>query len=69
MNGLIAGVPTTITDSNGYTANAGLGTKYFLHDNLFIDLDARYRYLSRLVSDQGQGLNTAETSLSLGYRF
>ena len=59
----------TITDSNGYTANAGLGAKYYLWDNFFVDFDARYRYLSKLTSDYGQRLNTAETTLSLGYQF
>lgn len=61
--------PITITDSNGYTANAGLGAKYYLLDNLFVDFDARYRYLSKLANDRGQGLNTAETTVSLGYEF
>lgn len=61
--------PAALTDSNGYTANVGLGAKYYLWDNLFVDFDARYRYLSKLVSDYGQGLNTAETTLSLGYQF
>jgi hypothetical protein len=61
--------PALLTDSNGYTANAGLGAKYYLFDNFFLDFDARYRYLSRLTSDYGKGLNTAQTTLSLGYRF
>jgi opacity protein-like surface antigen len=61
--------PVTITESNGYTANAGLGAKYYLSDNFFLDFDARYRYLSRLTSAYGQGLNTAETTLSVGYQF
>jgi len=58
-----------LTDSDGYTANAGLGAKYYLHDNFFLDLDGRYRYVSRVISDYGQGLNSAETTLSLGYQF
>jgi hypothetical protein len=37
--------------------------------SLGLDFDARYRYLSRLTSDYGKGLNTAQTTLSLGYRF
>ena len=61
--------PVSLTDSNGYTANAGLGAKYDLFDNFFLDFDARYRYLSRLTNDYGKGLNTAETTLGLGYRF
>jgi hypothetical protein len=36
---------------------------------VFFDFDTRYRYLSKLVSGFGQGLNTAETTLSLDYRF
>jgi opacity protein-like surface antigen len=67
--GFAADRPVTITDSNGYTANAGLGAKYYLWDNFFVDLDARYRYLSKLTNADGQGLNTAETTLSLGYQF
>jgi opacity protein-like surface antigen len=61
--------PITVTGSNGYTANIGLGAKYYLRSNVFIDFDTRYRYLSRVVSAPGQGLNSAETSLNLGYRF
>jgi outer membrane beta-barrel protein len=61
--------PAALTDSNGYTANVGLGAKYYLWDNLFVDFDARYRYLSRLVNNYGQSLNTGETTLSLGYQF
>jgi outer membrane beta-barrel protein len=63
------GTPGIITDSNGYTANAGLGAKYYLTDNLFVDLDSRYRYFSKLVNDQGQGVNTVETTLGVGWRF
>jgi len=59
----------TLTDSNGYTANIGFGAKYYLTSSFFVDFDARYRYLSRLINAQGQGLNTAETTLSVGYRF
>jgi opacity protein-like surface antigen len=58
-----------VTDSNGYTANAGLGAKYYLWDNFFVDFDSRYRYVSKLTSVYGQGLNTAETTASLGYQF
>ena len=63
------GTPVTITDSNGYTANAGLGAKYYLTDNLFLDLDTRYRYFSKLVSNNGQGVNTVETTLGVGWKF
>ena len=69
MTGLIGGKPTSISGSNGYTANAGLGAKYFLTNNLFVDVDSRYRYMNRLASDFGRGLNTSETTLGVGYRF
>jgi hypothetical protein len=46
-----------------------LGGKYYPTDNLFIDLDGRYRYLSRIVSNFGHGMNTSKTSLAVGYRF
>jgi opacity protein-like surface antigen len=59
----------TIADSNSYTANAGLGVKYFLQDNVFVDFDSRYRYMNRLVNNFGQGMNTAQTTLSVGFRF
>lgn len=67
--GSVGGTPVTITDSNGYTANAGLGAKYYLTDNLFVDLDTRYRYFSKLVSNYGQGVNTVETTLGVGWKF
>jgi hypothetical protein len=34
-----------------------------------VDVGTRYRYVSRLVTNFGQGLNTTETRLSVGYRF
>jgi opacity protein-like surface antigen len=67
--GLASGRDVDITSSNGYTANVGLGAKYFINRHLFVDFDARYRYYSRLVSGYGRGLNTAQTTLGLGWRF
>jgi outer membrane beta-barrel protein len=58
-----------IADGNGYTANVGLGAKYYLTSNFFVDFDARYRYLSKLVGSDSRGLNTGETTLSLAYQF
>ena len=59
----------TLTDSNGFTANAGIGAKYYVTSNLYVDVLARYRYLNGLVSDSNQHLNTAETTLGIGWRF
>jgi opacity protein-like surface antigen len=61
--------PVSIDQSNGYTVNAGPGVKYYVTGNMFVDFNGRYRYFSRLVTDFGQGLNTAETSLGFGWRF
>jgi opacity protein-like surface antigen len=58
-----------LTDSNGFTANAGIGVKYYLSSNLYVDALARYRYLDRLISDSNQHLNTTETTLGVGWRF
>jgi len=69
LYGVTGTTPVALMGSNGYTANVGFGAKYYMTDNFFVDFDARYRYLSRLINNDGQGLNTAETTLSLGYRF
>jgi len=69
LSGTVGTTRETLNDANGYTANAGLGVKFYLSDNLFVDLDGRYRYFSKLVSTDSQGLNTAETTLGVGYRF
>jgi outer membrane protein W len=69
LYGVTGTTPVVLTDSNGYTANAGLGVKYYMTDNFFVDFDARYRYLNRLINTDRQGLNTAQTTLSLGYQF
>jgi opacity protein-like surface antigen len=65
----INGRSVALTDSNGFTANAGIGAKYYFVNNLYVDLQARYRYLDRLVSDSNQHLNTTETTLGIGRRF
>jgi hypothetical protein len=42
---------------------------YYLRDNLFVDFDTRYRYLGRLAGGDGPGINTAEMTFNLDYRF
>jgi hypothetical protein len=66
---VVGATPVTITHGNGYSANAGFGAKYYLTDNVFIDLDGRYRYLSKIASNLGQGMNTSGTSLPVASRF
>jgi opacity protein-like surface antigen len=69
IEGQVYGRPVVIADSNGVTANAGIGVKYYVTNNLFLDLEARYRYLNRLVNNSNQNLNTVETTLGFGWRF
>jgi opacity protein-like surface antigen len=63
------GRAVVLTNSNGYTADAGIGVKYYVSGSLFVDALARYRYLDRLVSDSNQHMNTAETTLGIGWQF
>jgi opacity protein-like surface antigen len=67
--GEINGRTVALTDSNGFTANAGIGVKYYVSGNLYVDALARYRYLDRLVSASNQHMNTTETTLGIGWRF
>jgi outer membrane beta-barrel protein len=69
ITGDINGQPVVLRDSNGFTANVGVGAKYYVIDNLYVNAEVRYRYLNRLVSDSNQSLNTTETTLGIGWRF
>jgi hypothetical protein len=59
----------TLDDSGGFSANAGLGAKVYFSDAIYAGLDARYRYIDKLVKTDGRQLNNVETTLSVGYRF
>ncbi len=69
ITGEINGRSVALNDSNGFTANAGIGVKYYVSSNLYVDALARYRYLDRLVSASNQHMNTTETTLGIGWRF
>jgi opacity protein-like surface antigen len=69
ITGEINGRPVALTESNGFTANAGIGVKYYVSGNLYVDALARYRYLDRLVSASNQHMNTTEATLGIGWRF
>ena len=69
ITGEINGTPVVLRDSDGFTANIGIGAKYYLTTSLYLDVGTRYRYLDRLVSSSNQNLNTAETTLGIGWRF
>jgi opacity protein-like surface antigen len=69
ITGVSNGRAAAFTESNGFTANAGVGVKYYVSSNLYVDALARYRYLDRLVSASNQHMNTTETTLGIGWRF
>lgn len=59
----------TLEDDGGFTANAGLGARLFFTDSVYAGIDARYRYIDKLVKTDGRELGNVETTLSIGYRF
>ncbi len=67
--GTVGSTVETLDDDGGFTANAGLGAKLYFTDSLYAGLDARYRYIDKLVKTNGRDLSTIETTLSIGYRF
>jgi outer membrane protein W len=67
--GSVNGAMISLDNGNGFTGNAGFGAKYYIDEQFFVDLDARYHYLNNLVSCCGQGLNAVATTVSLGYQF
>lgn len=68
--GVVSGVgPVRIKDDSGFTLNAGVGAKYFIADNVSLRLDARYRYLDKVIDRFDDSLNTFETTLGVGFQF
>jgi OOP family OmpA-OmpF porin len=68
--GVVSGIgPARIDDDNGFTLNAGVGAKYFLTDTVSLRLDARYRYLDKVVDRFDDSLNTFETTFGIGFKF
>jgi len=68
--GTVSGVgPSRINDDSGFTLNAGVGAKYFLTDAVSLRLDARYRYLDKVIDRFDDSLNTFETTFGVGFQF
>jgi outer membrane beta-barrel protein len=61
--------PVRVDDDNGFTLNAGVGAKYFITDTVSLRLDARYRYLDKIVDRYDDSLNTFETTFGVGFQF
>ncbi len=69
IRGTVNGQTETISDSDGFTLNAGGGVKYYATENFILRADLRYRYIDRLVSQFEESLNTFEMTAGLSYRF
>lgn len=69
LAGSVGGNSLSINDDEGVTANAGAGIKYALTDRLLVRLDARYRFIDKLVNQFDDSLNGGEVSLGLGWSF
>lgn len=58
-----------IDDDSGFTANAGVGLKWFATDRLIVRAEARYRYLDKVVDRFAEPINSFETTLGVGWKF
>jgi hypothetical protein len=67
--GTVGAATKTLDDDGGFSANAGLGAKFYFRDDIYAGLDARYRYIDKLVKNDGRDLSTVQATLSIGYRF
>lgn len=67
--GTVGGNQVSIDDDQGVTLNAGGGIKYALTDRLLVRLDARYRFIDKLVKPNEEQLHGGEVTLGLGWRF
>ena len=69
IEGTVDGQPVSIGDDSGFTLNAGGGAKYFVNDRFMIRLDARYRYMDKVVDRFSESPGIIETTLGVGWRF
>jgi outer membrane protein len=69
IRGTVNGQPAFIDDDHGFTANAGIGARYYATDHLVFRVEGRYRYLNGVVSHFDHSMNTVETTLGVGWRF
>jgi outer membrane protein len=67
--GTINGTPVSIDDDDGFTANAGVGVKFYATDHVSLRAEARYRYVDKVLEDVGDSLNTVETTLGVAWKF
>jgi outer membrane beta-barrel protein len=67
--GTANGQPVSINDDGGFTLNAGLGAKYYVNDRFLVRLEARYRYLDKVLDNFDNSLDSVEATLGVGWRF
>jgi outer membrane beta-barrel protein len=67
--GTANGGAVIINDDSGFTANAGVGAKYFINDRFMVRLEARYRYVDKVLDTFDNSLSTVETTLGVGWQF
>lgn len=69
IRGTADGGSVIINDDSGFTANAGVGAKYFINDRFLVRLEARYRYVDKVLDNFDNSLSTVETTLGVGWQF
>jgi outer membrane beta-barrel protein len=69
ITGTVNGQAVSIDDDEGFTANAGVGAKFFVNDAFLVRLEGRYRYLDGVLDRFDDSLNTFETTLGVSWRF
>jgi outer membrane beta-barrel protein len=69
IEGTAHGSVVSIDDAGGFTANAGAGVSWFATDKFLIRLEARYRYMDKVLDRFDDSLNTVETTLGVGWQF
>ncbi|MBX5461729.1 MAG: porin family protein [Steroidobacteraceae bacterium] len=67
--GVVDGQPVQIDDDNGFTLNAGIGARWFFTERGLMRLEARYRFMDKLVDNFDDSLNTFEATVSVGMTF
>lgn len=58
-----------LDDDEGFTLNAGVGAKYYVTDQFLVRLEAKYRYLDKVVEPFDDSVNTVETTLGVAWQF
>lgn len=67
--GVVDGETLALGEKSSVSANVGMGARYYLARHLIVRIEARYRYIDRLLDTDGRGLNTVEGTFGIGWRF